>query len=188
MIVQEAAAQGVDPSLAIAVANAESGGNQNAVSSAGAIGVFQLMPATAAGLGVDPTVLAQNIHGGILYLRQLIGQYGGDLQKVLAAYNWGPGNVNNAVAAGGASWFMNIPSSVQRYASCDYSAAGLAVQTVATSVLTDLFGGGVQVGSPTLPGIPGSTAAAVQPAVSSIGLSLAALGIVAFLAYSLFSD
>lgn len=92
-IVATATSYGIDPNLALAVANQESGYNQNAVSGAGAIGVFQLMPATAAGLGVDPTSLTGNIEGGVKYLSQLLNKYNGDTSLALAAYNAGPGNV-----------------------------------------------------------------------------------------------
>lgn len=93
LITQTAEQYGVNPALALAQAQAESGFNQNAVSPAGAIGVFQLMPSTAAGLGVDPTDLTQNIQGGVQYLSQLLNQFGGDTTLALAAYNAGPGNV-----------------------------------------------------------------------------------------------
>lgn len=116
-MVQAAAAQyGVDPGLALAVAQRESGLNPNATSSAGAQGVMQLMPATAASLGVsnpyDPT---QNINAGVRYLASLISQYGGDTTKALAAYNWGPGNLNNAIAAYGGNWLSAAPSETQNY-------------------------------------------------------------------------
>lgn len=116
-LVQAAAAQyGVDPTLALAVAQQESGLNPNATSSAGAQGVMQLMPATAASLGVtnayDPT---QNINAGVRYLASLISQYGGDTTKGLAAYNWGPGNLNNAIAAYGGNWLSAAPAETQNY-------------------------------------------------------------------------
>ena len=76
---------GVDPDLARAVMRLESGGNPNAVSSAGAIGLMQLMPATARGLGVDPRNPRRNLEGGIKYLAQLADKYDGDYVKTLAA-------------------------------------------------------------------------------------------------------
>lgn len=84
---------GMSPSLVGAVARAESGGNPNAVSPVGAIGIMQLMPSTAAGLGVNPYDLEQNIYGGAQYLRQQLDRFGDDIPKALAAYNAGPGAV-----------------------------------------------------------------------------------------------
>ena len=93
-IMTDAAAEyNVPVNLIHAVAQAESGYNQDARSEAGAIGVMQLMPETAEGLGVDPTDLRGNIYGGAKYLRQLMDTFGGDMQKVIAAYNAGPGAV-----------------------------------------------------------------------------------------------
>ena len=83
----------VDPKLVAAVAEGESNGRQEAVSSVGAIGVMQLMPDTAASLGVDPYDKQQNIEGGTKYLRQMLDTFGGDLKKAVAAYNAGPGAV-----------------------------------------------------------------------------------------------
>lgn len=85
----------VDPKLVAAVAEVESNGNQNAVSSAGAIGVMQLMPDTAASLGVDPYNKQQNVEGGAKYLRQMLDTFGGDTKKAVAAYNAGPGAVKD---------------------------------------------------------------------------------------------
>ena len=90
-LIKEAAARyQVDPRLVAAVAQTESGGNQEAVSPAGAVGVMQLMPETAAGLGVNPYDKRQNIEGGAKYLRQMMDTFGGDVQKAVAAYNAGP--------------------------------------------------------------------------------------------------
>jgi soluble lytic murein transglycosylase-like protein len=86
---------GVDPDLARAVMRLESGGNPNAVSSAGAIGLMQLMPGTAKGLGVDPKDPKRNLEGGIKYLAQLSDKYNGDYEKTLAAYNAGSGRVDS---------------------------------------------------------------------------------------------
>ena len=90
LMIQSAATQyGVDPKLVSAVAEAESGGNQNAVSDAGAIGVMQLMPETAAALGVNPYDERQNIEGGAKYLKEMLDSFGGDVKKAVAAYNAG---------------------------------------------------------------------------------------------------
>ena len=97
MIHEAAAKYAVDPKLVSAVAEVESGGNQNAVSSAGAIGVMQLMPDTAAELGVNPYDMKSNVEGGAKYLREMLDTFDGDVKKAVAAYNAGP----NAVKAYG---------------------------------------------------------------------------------------
>jgi Transglycosylase SLT domain len=87
------------PSLPLAVMQAESSGNPNAVSPAGAIGLFQLMPATAASLGVNPSDPTANITGGLTYLQQLYNQFG-NWNQALEAYNEGPGALQSQIAAG----------------------------------------------------------------------------------------
>lgn len=94
-IASAAQSENVEAALLAAVASAESGYDQSAVSPVGALGVMQLMPDTAAGLGVDPNDRAQNVRGGAKYLRQLLDRYHGNVELAVAAYNAGPGNVGN---------------------------------------------------------------------------------------------
>lgn len=85
----------LSPNLLKAVAKVESNFRPDVVSRAGAIGVMQLMPGTAAGLGVtDPYDPEQNIMGGAKYLRQMLDRFDGNLQAALSAYNAGPGRVS----------------------------------------------------------------------------------------------
>jgi soluble lytic murein transglycosylase-like protein len=92
----EAAAHkaGLPPAIVHAIAKAESGYRQDAVSRKGAIGVMQLMPETAKELQADPHDLAQNVEAGAMYLRDLLVRYEGDPAKAVAAYNAGPGAVD----------------------------------------------------------------------------------------------
>jgi hypothetical protein len=85
------------PSLVKAVMKVESGGKQEAVSSKGARGLMQLMPATARDLGVDAKDPKQNVEGGSRYLQQQLNEFGNE-SLALAAYNWGPNNIKRAMA------------------------------------------------------------------------------------------
>jgi soluble lytic murein transglycosylase-like protein len=89
-----ASSNGIDPALLKGLVSQESGFNPSARSGAGAVGLTQLMPGTAAGLGVtnvlDP---AQSLDGGAKYLRAQLDAFGGDVARALAAYNAGPGAV-----------------------------------------------------------------------------------------------
>jgi soluble lytic murein transglycosylase-like protein len=91
---QSAAKYRLAPELIRGVIRAESNFQVDAVSSAGAKGLMQLMPETAKELGVtNPFDIQQNIDGGARYLRQMLDRFGGDLKQALAAYNAGPGAV-----------------------------------------------------------------------------------------------
>lgn len=92
-----AADSGLDPALILAVVMEESGGDPQARSHKGATGLMQLMPTTAAEVGVqDPTSPTQNLRGGAGYLARMLRRYDGRLDLALAAYNAGPGNVDKA--------------------------------------------------------------------------------------------
>jgi len=94
LIDQAAAQNGVEPSVLYGLIQQESGFDPSASSSAGAEGLTQLMPGTASSLGVtEPLNAAQSIEGGARYLGQLLRQFGGNVTDALAAYNAGPGAV-----------------------------------------------------------------------------------------------
>lgn len=91
---QAAKEHGLEPALLHAVVQVESGYNPRAVSPRGAVGLMQLMPATAQALGVsDSADPAGNLRGGATHLRTLLGAFDGDLKLALAAYNAGEGAV-----------------------------------------------------------------------------------------------
>jgi TP901 family phage tail tape measure protein len=95
---QKAQEMGIDPNLAAALAHQESGFNPFAISKAGAMGIMQLMPKTAAGLGVtNPFDIEQNVTGGLKYLKQMLALYPGHEELAVAAYNAGPGAVHGKI-------------------------------------------------------------------------------------------
>jgi hypothetical protein len=114
-VLEEAKRQGVDPNLALHVLYKETGGlkqPESARSSAGALGVMQLMPATAKDLGVNPLDPEQNIRGGVLYLKQMMDKYQ-DPVLAAAAYNAGPGRVDKALKSG--YGIASLPRETQNY-------------------------------------------------------------------------
>jgi len=97
LLLELAERERIHPDLIESVISAESAWNPEAVSHAGAIGLMQLMPETAAELQVDPYQPRQNMRGGTRYLREMLERYAGrddQLVLALAAYNAGPGAVD----------------------------------------------------------------------------------------------
>lgn len=86
----------VSPALIDAIAHVESRYVQSAVSPRHAVGIMQLMPGTAAALGVESRDAADNIRGGTAYIRQLLDRFDGDVVRTIAAYNAGPRAVERA--------------------------------------------------------------------------------------------
>lgn len=114
LITQVSGQYGIPPEIALAVARRESGLDQAARGTKGEVGVFQLMPSTAAGLNVDPYSLDQNVQGGVKLLSDLYGQFG-DWRLALEAYNAGPSRVTGG----------NVPQSSISYADAVLSASGI---------------------------------------------------------------
>jgi len=112
LIVAEAQRQNIDPKLALEVATDESNLNQNAVGRSGEIGVFQLLPSSFPGL--DLADVNVNIANGVGYLAAMLAKYQNPA-AALAAYNWGPTNLDQAMARYGSDWFSHIPASTQAY-------------------------------------------------------------------------
>lgn len=110
----------VDPNLVKAIIANESGFNANATSDVGAQGLMQLMPATAAGLGVtDPYDPAQNVWGGTRYIRSMLDRFDGNVPLAVAAYNAGPGAVEKYGGvppyAQTQNYVQNVLASYQKY-------------------------------------------------------------------------
>jgi len=135
-ITAAASEHGVDPALLAGLVKQESNFNPDAGSPAGAQGLTQLMPATAASLGVtnvhDPV---QALDGGAKYLRQQLDRFGGDVARALAAYNAGPGAVERF---GGVPPYAETQEYVRRVQAnaAEYRAAGTAASAARTAVLS----------------------------------------------------
>lgn len=158
---------GVPLNILQAVAFQESSYNPNAVSSAGAQGLMQLMPATAKSLGVsnsfDPQ---QNADAGASYLASLYKQYG-DWNTALIAYNEGPGNLQN----------QGPFQSSQNYASSILANAGEPPTLGPFVGPPDVFGSSVTADTSTISGSSDSSSSSMSPLVP-VGLGLGLLGVI----------
>ncbi len=123
-IVMAAARHNVDPNLVRAVVKVESNFNSNAVSRKGAMGLMQLMPSTARSLNVkNPFDPDQNVDAGVRHLKQLLENYGGDVNLTLAAYNAGSGAVARSA---GVPHFAETQNYVRRITSLYYGGFDLS--------------------------------------------------------------
>jgi len=121
LIAQASAKYGVDADLIRAIIQTESGFRADAVSSAGAKGLMQLMDATARSLGVNNSLdPQQNVDGGTRYIAYLLQKYKGNEQVALAAYNAGPGRIDRLGISNDSELQANLdklPGETQRYVS-----------------------------------------------------------------------
>ncbi len=139
---------GVDPALLAGLVRQESNFDPGAASPAGARGLTQLMPGTAAGLGVtDPSDPRQALDGGAKYLRQQLDRFGGDVTKALAAYNAGPGAVERHGGVPPYAETRAYVQKVQAFADGYRANAGPPASAAAASL----------AGPPAAAGVPGAT-------------------------------
>ncbi|GCF08091.1 lytic transglycosylase domain-containing protein [Dictyobacter arantiisoli] len=110
----DAIAAGIDPTLFVRQIRQESNFNPRAISQAGALGIAQFMPATARGLGIDPSNPEQALKGAARLMASYVRRYGSE-SAALAAYNAGPGALDGAVARCGQAWKTCLPSETQAY-------------------------------------------------------------------------
>ena len=112
---QDAIAAGISPDYFVRQIEQESGFNPNSVSPAGAVGIAQFLPSTAAGMGINPWDPIQALQGAARMMANSARQYGGDYAKALAAYNGGSGTVQSAVNNCGANWLNCLPGETRHY-------------------------------------------------------------------------
>jgi hypothetical protein len=112
---QDAVDAGISPQYFVRQINLESGFNPYAVSPAGAVGIAQFLPGTAAGLGINPWDPISALRGAARLMASYASSYGGDYAKALAAYNGGTGTVQYAVRVCGANWLNCLPWQTRHY-------------------------------------------------------------------------
>ena len=116
-IIKQANSMGVEPAIALSIAKTESGFRQEARGYGGHIGVFQLSPATAKTMGLNPYNLDDNIKGGIMYYKNMYDRFG-SMELALAAYNSGPEAVkrcNNTIPKHSQHFVSRIMSDYKSY-------------------------------------------------------------------------
>lgn len=169
-IVKYSQEYGVDPNIVRAVVMQESGGRQDVVSPAGAIGYGQLTLDTAKGLGVDPYDPEQNIKGTVMYLGQMRDRYDGNWDRALYAYNWGPGNMDAYLQTGKGLDGRPMPSETLNYVPGVRGRLSGGQQ----SAVAGGYGGGaggmpmIPLQALTLPGAAGEAARAVLAAQQKV--------------------
>jgi soluble lytic murein transglycosylase-like protein len=111
----DAQTAGIPPDLFVRQINQESGFDPYAYSPAGAEGIAQFEPATAAGLGIDPWDPVQALQGAVGLMARYRQNYGGDYAKALAAYNGGSGRLASAIQNCGPAWLSCEPAETRHY-------------------------------------------------------------------------
>lgn len=138
-LVAAANTNGIPSQMFLAQAAAESSLNPNAYNpKSGATGLLQILPSNFASLGItNPTDPTQNANAGATLLAQYYAQFG-NWPAALAAFDWGPSNVSNAMAQYGANWLSYAPAETQNYVSAIMAAGGQGYTTTASlPVATD---------------------------------------------------
>lgn len=126
---------GLPAGLLASQLHAESGGNPDAISPKGAVGLFQFMPQTAKQYGIDPTDPMQSAHGAAIMMSDLTKQFGGDISKAVAAYNWGSGNLSK-------HGLENAPPETAQYVQKVLGGLHSSPQTAPTMETSDILVGG----------------------------------------------
>lgn len=112
---QAAIEAGIPPLLFVRQINLESGFNPSAISPAGAVGIAQFLPSTAAGLGINAWNPAEALQGAARLMASYQIRYSGNYAQAVAAYNAGPAAVDQALASCGSRWLSCLPAETQAY-------------------------------------------------------------------------